>query len=347
MRGITHMVVGVAVTSLVLGTAHPVYLFAGGVATLLPDIDKSDSLFGQVLPWVSRWFERRFPHRSCTHSLVASGALAIATYPFATIGYIPWGIVDALNISYFTGYLTDAFSKSGIELFWPHPKRCVCPGNRNLRLQTGSPVEYGILVILSAIAFLIIGINIHGGIKTQFNRLTATPDGVAEVYKQKGAKSLIVAHIEGVRSSDAEPIEGDFWVIEPHGRDFIVQSKNGEIYKAGNEPDSQLQTDIFTADAGEPAAVRIKSISLDNDEISTSLARFARPNTMVYISGELKIDNPIELHIARDSRQFTTIRKSGDSITLDDAPLTTVQHKLGNQFATGDLSVRSIFLQGQ
>ena len=42
---------------------------------------------------------------------------------------------------------------------------------------------------------------------------------------------------------------------------------------------------------------------------------------MVYVTGELKIDNPIDLHIGRDSRQFTTIRKSGDTITLDDAPL--------------------------
>ena len=269
MRGITHIIVGIAATSLVLQSANPIYLFAGGVATLLPDLDKSDSLFGQVLPWVSRWFERRFPHRSCTHSLVASGALAVVTYPFASLGYLPWGVAHSINIGFFTGYVTDAFSKSGIELFWPHPTRCVCPGNRNLRLQTGSPVEYGLLVILSAIAVFIIGINMHGGIKTQFNRLTATPDGVAEVYKHKGAKSLIVAHIEGVRSSDAEPIEGDFWVIEPHGRDFIVQSKNGEIYKAGNEPDSQLQTDTFTADAGEPAAgLGSSRISLDNDEIS-------------------------------------------------------------------------------
>ena len=344
MRGVTHIVIGVCATSLVLETVNPVFLFVGGVASLLPDIDKSDSIVGQILPSASRWFEKRYPHRSCTHSLLASVVVAAATYPFATLKYLPWGFVHAINIGFFFGYLADAFTSSGIEMFWPCSVRCVCPGNRKFRLQTGSPFEYGLLVILIVITLSLCSINYYGGIRTQFNRIIATPEGVAEIYRQKGSKNLIVTHIEGVRSSDAESIQGDFWVIEPHGKDFIVQSQKGEIYKAGTEPDSQLQTESITADISSPASIRIKSISLDDDEISTRLERFDRPDTMVYVSGELKIDNPIDLHVSRDSRQFTTIRKSGDSITLDDAPLATVKRKLGDQFATGDLSIRSIFL---
>ena len=347
MRGTTHIIIGICATGLMLETADPLCLFAGGVAALLPDIDKSDSTLGQVLFPISHWFERRFPHRSCTHSIVASGILALIIYPFAAVGYVYWNVAHSVNIGFFVGYIADAFTKAGIELFWPCRVRFVCPGNRKFRLQTGSLVENVVVFILTAVTVFVININIHGGIKTQFNRVTAIPDGVAEVYKQKGAKHLIVAHIKGVRSSDAEPVEGDFWVIEPHGKDFIVQSKTGEIYKAGNEADSQLQTDSIIADADSPASIKIKSISLDNDEISEKLDRFDRLNTMVYVSGELKIDNPIDLHIGRDSRQFTTIRESGDSITLDDAPLATVNRKLGDQLATGDLSVRSIFLVDQ
>jgi inner membrane protein len=39
-------------------------------------------------------------------------------------------------------------------MFYPSPVRCVCPGNRNLRLRTGSSAEYGVLVALTALAFL-------------------------------------------------------------------------------------------------------------------------------------------------------------------------------------------------
>ena len=67
-------------------------------------------------------------------------------------------------------------------MFWPSPVRCVCPGNRNLRLKTGSNAEYFILCILIAIALSAFSINSKGGILTQFNRLIASTSGVQGVY---------------------------------------------------------------------------------------------------------------------------------------------------------------------
>lgn len=80
MMGWTHLVVSATTTSLILGTANPAIITVGAVCGLLPDVDISTSAAGKVLPWVSHWLERRFPHRSCTHSLFASGVVATVTY---------------------------------------------------------------------------------------------------------------------------------------------------------------------------------------------------------------------------------------------------------------------------
>ncbi|MCC5625182.1 metal-dependent hydrolase [Nostoc sp. CHAB 5715] len=75
------------------GTANPAVIAVGAIAGLLPDIDISTSPAGRVLPWISRFFETRMPHRSCTHSLVASGAIALLTFSVNNSG----GILTQFN----------------------------------------------------------------------------------------------------------------------------------------------------------------------------------------------------------------------------------------------------------
>jgi inner membrane protein len=134
------MVVSATATSLLLGTANPAVVAFGALAGLLPDVDISTSFAGRVFPWMSNWLERRFPHRSCTHSLVASSAYATVVYVVSVFVFQGKFLefAHAITIGYFFGWFIDAFSKSGVEMFWPSPVRCVCPGNRNFRLATGS-----------------------------------------------------------------------------------------------------------------------------------------------------------------------------------------------------------------
>ncbi|MCB1770817.1 MAG: metal-dependent hydrolase [Candidatus Competibacteraceae bacterium] len=55
------------------------------VASLLPDIDHPPAKIGRLFWFVSVPLERRFGHRTLTHSLVALGALALVTAPLAWI----------------------------------------------------------------------------------------------------------------------------------------------------------------------------------------------------------------------------------------------------------------------
>ena len=349
MMGVTHMLIGSAGVSLIFQTADARMIAIGAIASLLPDVDTSTSPAGHVFPWFSRWLERRFPHRSCTHSLVASGIVAALSYPAAIAGYVPVELVNALNLGFFFGYFADAFTASGCELFWPSNVRAVWPGNRKFRLRTNSPVEYGILVVFAFAMFASININANGGIMSQFNRLIASPTGVEQLYNEKGSNHLMIAHIKGVRASDRAPINGDFLIIQAHGQGFVVQSADGAIYKTGTEADVQIIPEKITADAGPPAVVNVEAVPLSDQEVNEALMPFNRPDALVFISGQLTIDDPVEIHerIRADPHQFPFIRATGVSIILEYAPLSLVWQTLADQTGTGYLFVRTLYAQPQ
>lgn len=342
-----HMVIGATATSLVLQSANPILLVLGAIASLLPDVDISTSLAGRVFPWVSRELERRFPHRSCTHSLIASGVLALLTYPAAIYIGLPLDFVHSVNIGYFTGWAADLFTKNGVEMFYPSSVRWVAPANRNLRLKTGSSAEYGVLVILVAIALFSFNINANGGALTQFNRLIANTNGVEQLYDEKGSSHLVLTYIKGVRTSDRARISGDFWLVQAHRQGFIVISNDGEIYKVGTEPDCQIKPERITADPGPIATSSVESVRLDLEQLAIKLQQFNRLNALVFVSGQIAIDDPESLQLTVNPNQFPIIKVSNQSITLEAAPLNTVLLTLGEQFATGNLSIKSIYVQSK
>ncbi|MDF5723702.1 MAG: metal-dependent hydrolase [Rhizonema sp. PD37] len=344
MMGWTHIVVSATATSLILGTANPAIVTLGAVSGLLPDVDISTSAAGRVLPWVSHWLERRFPHRSCTHSLFASGVIATVAYGTVLLsGGQFWQIAHAINIGYIFGWFIDTFTKSGVEIFWPSPVRCVCPGNRKFRLGSGSSAEYGLLIIVIALAIASFNINANGGLMTHFNRLIGSPTGVTEIYNKFGSTHLITAHIEGVRNINREPVSLDFTIIEARGQDFIVQSADGKIYKTGLDSSAQIIAEHITADVKKLAITNIEPLNLDDDPLGpTLLKKFNRPGAMVFITGQISIDDPEGVRYIAEPYQFPFIKLSASSLTLEVAPLSTVLTYFREQYATGQLQMRVI-----
>lgn len=346
MLGVSHLLISGTATSLFLGTASPTIIAMGAIAGLLPDIDISTSPAGRVLPWVSSFFEKRMPHRSCTHSLVASAVVAAVAYG-VVLGVSDrfLNLAHAVSIGYFFGWFADCFTRGGVEMFYPNPVRCVCPGNRNLRLRTGSNAEYFVLVVLVAIALAVFNINNSGGLFTQFNRLIASTSGVQHIYNDSGSTHLIKANIKGVRTSDRAPVQGNYTIIQSHGSGFIVQSSTGKIYKAGTEADAQILVEEITADVGKPAITNIESLTLEDEELGSAIAQFNRAGAFVFVSGQLTIDDPDSAKLVSDPYQFSFIRAAGGSVTLEAAPLDAVTSRLGEQFAIGVLQIRIINAQ--
>jgi inner membrane protein len=343
MLGISHLLISGTAASLLLQTADPVLIAVGAIGGLLPDVDVSTSPAGRLFPWISGYFQETMPHRSMTHSIVASAVIAIASY--GTAIFIPKliPIASALTIGYTFGWFADCFTRGGVEMFWPSPVRCVCPGNRNLRLKTGSNAEYFILCILVAIALSAFSINSKGGILTQFNRLIASTSGVQSVYNSSGSTHKIIANIKGVRAGDRSKVDGQFQIIQPNGTGFIVlEPKTNKLYKAATEPDSQIVIEQITADVSTPAITTIESVFVEDQVIGEALSKFNRTNTNVFVSGDLVVEDFDTSILPRDPYQFKFIDASPSSIKLEAAPLKVVMKFLGDEFASGSLQVRSI-----
>jgi inner membrane protein len=343
MLGISHLLISGTAASLLLQTADPVLIAVGAIGGLLPDVDVSTSPAGRLFPWISGYFQETMPHRSMTHSIVASAVIAIASY--GTAIFIPKliPIASALTIGYTFGWFADCFTRGGVGMFWPSPVRCVCPGNRNLRLKTGSNAEYFILCILVAIALSAFSINSKGGILTQFNRLIASTSGVQGVYNSSGSTHKIIANIKGVRAGDRSKVDGQFQIIQPNGTGFIVlEPKTNKLYKAATEPDSQIVIEQITADVSTPAITTIESVFVEDQVIGEALSKFNRTNTNVFVSGDLVVEDFDTSILPRDPYQFKFIDASPSSIKLEAAPLKVVMKFLGDEFASGSLQVRSI-----
>lgn len=71
MMSRTHIALAVAATSLILGTADPVVLSLSAIASQFPDVDTTKSFSGRILFPLSSYLEKRFAHRSITHSFLA------------------------------------------------------------------------------------------------------------------------------------------------------------------------------------------------------------------------------------------------------------------------------------
>ena len=358
MLGISHLLISGTASSLLLGSADPVIIAVGAIAGLLPDVDVSTSPAGKVFPWISGYFQETMPHRSMTHSIVASAVIAIAKRSvgiasYGTAIFIPQfiPIASALTIGYTFGWFADCFTRGGVEMFWPSPVRCVCPGNRNLRLKTGSNAEYFVLCILVAISLSAFSINSKGGILTQFNRLIASTSGVQGVYNSSGSTHKIVVNIKGVRAGDRSKVDGQFQIIQPNGTGFIVlEPKTNKLYKAATDPDSQIIIEQITADVGKAAITTIESVFVEDQVVGEAIAKrcckqfgkFNRTNTNVFISGDLSVEDFDTSVLPRDPYQFKFIDASLSNIKLEAAPLKTVIKFLGDEFASGSLQVRSI-----
>ncbi len=347
MLGITHLTIGALSTCLVLQTAAPTTIAIGAIASLLPDVDTSVSPAGRALPWLSCWLERQMPHRSCTHSVFASFVVALATYPLALWLKLPLNPIHAVNIGYFVGWYADSFTKTGVEMFWPDPSRWVIPRNRKYRLATGSRAEWTVLLILVPLTLLVFQMNYSGGIEHAFNRMLATSTGVLEVYNKVGGSHLVTVHIKGVRQSNRAPILGDYLLIEPHGKQFIVQSQTGELYQAGtSETDCQILVEQITADPGAAATIDVESVTLELDSLGSKLDKFNRLHAMVFVTGELSIDNADALsHVVGNPYEFRSIKADVGKVVFDTAPLQQVIRQLGNELGTGNLFIRSIYVQ--
>lgn len=108
--------------------------------SLLPDIDVETSLIGQAFPFIARFLETHFGHRTITHSFLA---LALVASP---VWIADWGAWSLAAGAYASHLLIDMIvGRTGIYLLWPFNTPFAI-----IQSKPGGPVEKALLVILLA-----------------------------------------------------------------------------------------------------------------------------------------------------------------------------------------------------
>jgi inner membrane protein len=356
MMAKTHLALGVTVTSLALSTADPFTLGLAAVATQLPDVDTSRSLTGRILLPLARFLEHRFPHRTITHSFLATGIIALLAWPLRWCvppTPYPTGVAlwQALVIGYLFGWFGDVFTKQGVAAFWPGSMaRLVIPGNPRLRLSTGTKAEYFVLLLLVGLFAFSLHLHHAGGMVRSFTSLMAQPEGVVSLWHKEGLRHRIFAHIEGRNVISSATINSTFEVIEVEGEKLLVREPGGALYLAGNVQSCapcQIAIDRVTAQPGAAISTDVQELRFADREIKDVLRSLRlQPNAHVSFSGELLLKDAQLLIWPTSLQRFNAVQVSDSAsrvrtVKLHAASLEEMQ-RLSEYFGSGNLLIKEV-----
>ena len=327
---LTHAVISCAGISLILTTNNPLHLALAIAGSQLPDLDTSTSTIGQILFPISNWIENRYPHRSITHSLIATVAIAILASPLYF--YADWKTWLCLPLGHLISCFSDVFTKQGVQLFWPHPAWCISVSNPNRRLKTGGTGEYWVLAIAAGVLAIALNLSSSGGPTAFVGNTLGLRVNAVDKYQQNSASNHVWAEISGTFATDSSRADGKYFLVAADGNEFIVSSQKGQIYKTGEN----VISDRLTVEVGKPASSSVQSLEFDEEEFSI----VPIPNAAVFISGEVLVDDPELVKIGTDSKQFTVAKLTGDSLTFTYCPLEKAITLLKDQIVSGSIEAK-------
>jgi inner membrane protein len=253
-------------------------------ASLLPDIDLPPAKIGRLFWFVSVPMERRFGHRTLTHSLVAIVAVMTLSGPLMAIRPLYfWAVVGG----YWSHLWIDMLNVRGIDLFWPAPVRLVTPGNRHWRLEVGSKGEMILLSGLLVVAAALYPLS-HLGFRDALQALLKSFDIAVEQY----------ARVSGTHWYDLELTATDNLTLERIAcRCPVVGTwKNGFIVLHDGQPravgKSEAHHHLLPISArlvqGEPLRVVAERVAMQGHTLRWLVSRIDQSRTY-YLLGEVEI----------------------------------------------------------
>jgi inner membrane protein len=277
--------------------------------------------------------------------------MAVVVYGLAYVGLLPRSIAHALLIGYTFGYLADLTTKSGIQLFFPATLRCVVPGNRKLRLSTGSNWEYAILVIVMALGMLVMSVNTRGGLATTFNEILATPRGIQEILSKHGSTKQIIVQVEGVRTIDRARVSQNFGILEQRDANtFIVYDlqQPQDLYQVGSRPEleNQIISERITGQMGRTMTTKVEAVNWTDEEMTVKLGALIDryPGAQMYLTGSIELEEAEEIQYQSKPQQLVTVVKRGKRLEFNSCPLMEAMILLQEQWGMGQVRVRIVNL---
>ena len=181
MRTPNHIIGGLVFTG-ICSSLSGVNLFASPLqtsvaitASLLPDIDHPKSLIGTLLKPLSLTINRRYGHRTVTHSGVTLAALTLAIAIAEKLSSGANSLALVFFFAYFSHLMLDMMTLQGVPLLYPITKNpFVIPSNPGYRIRTGDLRAEAVMFCLFLSLGLFLRPLFEHGFWTSYNRLFGT-----------------------------------------------------------------------------------------------------------------------------------------------------------------------------
>jgi len=151
--------------------SSPWYLGVVAFASILPDIDHPKSILGRVLFPISKYINRKYGHRTITHSAFFTVMMVM----IANLIFKDPDMVSLFAIGYCSHLFLDMITIQGVPLFYPFMRNSfVLPGDRSFRISTGNIRQEGMFFSVMILSALWLQPLMKSGFWTQYNRTFAT-----------------------------------------------------------------------------------------------------------------------------------------------------------------------------
>ncbi len=230
MTAPNHIIGGIVITGL-FGSflnlnilANPIFIASTIFGSLIPDIDYTKSTIGKIFRPISKYLNRRFGHRTITHSLVAMfGSFLL----FAIIESTFFDRTTTAKI-YLLGFLShlvlDMMTVQGVPLFYPFLRNpCVLPGNPNARFKTGNLHSETMIFCFFLLSLVFLQPLFENGFWTQYNRYFGTPKHLASEFH----KSPDALNVKYTIKKGTEMIKGNGICIEANESGIVLLEEQG------------------------------------------------------------------------------------------------------------------------
>jgi inner membrane protein len=314
MRAPTHIAFGLLCGTCAFSLAGRALLHdgpaLGGVVlgSLLPDLDSPKSLLGRLLPFVSLPIERRWGHRTLTHSMLVLAAVGLVLLPLCLLSKTAYA---GLLIGYSSHLLADCATKSGVPLCYPHRARYVLPASERFRIHSGSTGEIVLGAVLLLLLVLVFPLSQDGGVWKALREWAGTQGMAYREYRTATTQTLL--DFKGQWRHSRQPVQGRAWVLEANQSRFLLLWQ-GQVLEYGEQGDLLPERSRIQA-TGQP--LQVDTLHVQSQVYYQVVAQV--PSDAL-VSGQLESDVAFALQGALPSTQHQPVQLHGQALALSFAP---------------------------
>ena len=296
-----------------LNAANALAVAAGSV---LPDIDTEASIVGHVFHRLSGFIERKFGHRTLTHSVVGVCLVALILLPV-------WFLAPQIYLCFLAGWgshaILDTMTINGARMFYPFSSvRCVFPFDVNnpgrYRTQTGSrsDMALGIIFLAGCVPTFFIA---NQGYE-RFVRVTQQSiEAAVRDYAELSRDHLVQMQVDAYSMLTREPLEGTFDVIgAPDPHTLVFRGTDGRLHTLGKAFNADYVAQSVVCFRSRPARTSVRTIDASNRLLAqiSSLIDSAAQN---YFFGTVTSIDRVSL--PEHPKLFTPVTGSGSTIRFN------------------------------